>query len=561
MPKPKIALFDLTGCEGCEFHLLSLNEGLHDLFQDFEISHWRLLTENKKEDFDIAIIEGAVTTKTHIALLKQIRKTAKTVIAIGACALTGNFFSGLDPEKRKSIAKKVYGNRYQLKADFLEPVDKYIHVDVKIPGCPPDLEAFKTFLGKIKSLSEPSLVLEVAPPDYVAKIEGHGSLKIDFRQRRAVFEIEESERLVEGLLLGKPFSQAPFINARICGICPVAHSLCSWQAIENALGIESTAQVITLREIMLASQIVKSHLLHLFFLVLPDFAGLKGSLELSAKYPAEFHLMLNIKRVSEKALTFIAGSSAFPTNLGLGGFLKPPEIGKLLSVRDEINDITDEARDLISLFADFPVAIIESSVKTLTTSSPPDRYPLYQSIGVPRVIEEVQSDSTAKLGRVGDQIVKVGALARLSGFTDRLRPMAKEVLKNCPFEIKNPYNNNLAQAVEILHYLEEVRVLIESLIGQNLAESKAIKAKPSGKNKGRACLEAPRGILVHEVRLDQEGRIIDYNIVPPTQINLASLEAEAQLVLQERGQSDRETRREIEKLIRAFDPCITCAVH
>jgi len=94
MPKTKIAIFDLTGCEGCEFHLFSMDEFLMDLFQDFEIVNWRLLSEKENADFDVAFIEGAVTTKEHINLLKQIRQTSKIVIALGACAISGNVFRG-----------------------------------------------------------------------------------------------------------------------------------------------------------------------------------------------------------------------------------------------------------------------------------------------------------------------------------------------------------------------------------------------------------------------------------------------------------------------------------
>jgi coenzyme F420-reducing hydrogenase gamma subunit len=109
--KTKIAIFDLTGCEGCEFHLLSLDELLLDFFQDFEIVNWRLLSEKERADFDIAFIEGAVTTKTQAKLLKKIRETSKIVVALGTCAISGNIFK-IPPEKRKELAKKIYRRDY-----------------------------------------------------------------------------------------------------------------------------------------------------------------------------------------------------------------------------------------------------------------------------------------------------------------------------------------------------------------------------------------------------------------------------------------------------------------
>ena len=412
MAQTKIAIFDLTGCQGCEFHLLSLNELLLDLFQDFEITNWRLLTQTDKQDFDIAFVEGAATTREHIKLLKEIRQTSKIVVALGACAISGNVFVELTPQQRKKLAPKIYDQNYQLKAEFLDPIEKHIQVDYRVPGCPPDIGKFKELLSQFKKDTITSEIKDVPPPDYLAKIEGHGSLKINFAQKEVDFEVEESERLVEGLLLGKSYKQAPFINARICGICPIAHGLCSWKAIEAAWGIEPKMPVVFLREMLLAAQAVKSHLLHLFFLVLPDYAGLHSSIKLAQKYPAEFHLMLNIKRVSEEILQLVGGSTAFPTNLGLGGFIKPPLREELLPLMEKIDSVVDESQDLIELFAGFEVPDLKSDLGFLTTDPPENQYPSYQSQLVPQIKEIVKKDSPAKFGHLKDGgTIKVGALA------------------------------------------------------------------------------------------------------------------------------------------------------
>lgn len=559
MPKTKIAIFDLTGCEGCEFHILSLDEMLLDLFQDFEITNWRLLSEKERADFDVAFIEGAATTKEHIKLLKQIRETSKIVVAMGACAISGNIFAQLkNPEQRKKIAQKIYDKNYKLKAEFLEPVEKFIKIDAKVPGCPPDMEIFKKLLKELREKKIISKKKKVSPPDYTAKIEGHGTLKINFRKKRADFEVEESERLVEGLLWGKNFNLAPQNTSRICGICPVAHNLCSLAAIENGLNIEPSIETIILRKILLASQTIKSHLLHLFFLVLPDYAGVKGSIELAKKYPAEFHLMLNIKRVADEALKVVAGSSAFPLNTTVGGFRTTPDKNKLLAVKSSIFEVIDEAQDLIKLFSGLKIPELKSDVRFITIK-PQKNYPYYPGKTNQIIKEIIKKSSPAKLGVLETgEVVKGGALARLSGFSKNLNPKAKKALSNTNLDFKNPFNNNLAQAIEILHFLEETINLIEEITNRDINKSKAPALKPMPSIvSGEACLEAPRGILFHQIKI-KEGKIIDYNIIPPTQINLASLIKEAQQLVKT---SKKISEQEIEKLIRAFDPCITCAVH
>ena len=130
--------------------------------------------------------------------------------------------------------------------------------------------------------------------------------------------------------------------------------------------------------------------------------------------------------------------------------------------------------------------------------------------------------------------------------------------------LSNPFNNNLAQAIEILHFLEETINLIEEISEKDLKKSKGIeKENLSSKTlSGRSCLEAPRGILFHYAKIDSQGKIIEYNIIPPTQINLVSLEKEIQeLVKKKGGIPPRQIKKQVEQLIRAFDPCITCAVH
>lgn len=566
MQKTKIAIFDLTGCDGCEFNLFSLNEILLDVFQKFEIVNWRLLKENDKKeaDFDIAFIEGAVTTKSQIKLLKQIRETSQIVIAMGACAISGNIFAELSPIQRKKLAQKVYNKDYKLKAKFLHPVEKYIKVDEKIEGCPANTDQFKKLLKTIGNKKVISKIKTVALPDFIAKIEGHGVLRINFKEKDVRFDVEESERLVEGLLLEKNYIQAPFITSRICGICPTAHNLCSLSAIENAFSIKTSNETIILRQLLSAAQTIKSHLLHLFFLALPDYVGLKSSTELSKKYPAEFHLMLNIKKTADDLLIAIGGTSAFPTNTTVGGFIKAPEIKKLLAISTEMSNVVDEAQDLISLFDNIETPTLNVNTKLATITPVGKSYPFYPGVFTQTIKEVIKPHSTAKLGLLGGKIIKTGSLARLSHYSDNLAPLANKAFKNIDLNLKNPFNNNTAQAIEILHLLENSMTLIDKLINKSLNKSAVpVKQKlPKKITSGQAAVEAPRGILIHKIKISPQGTILSYNITPPTQINLASLEKEAKkLVKQQKHLSQKEAKKQIQELIRAFDPCITCAVH
>jgi sulfhydrogenase subunit alpha len=274
--------------------------------------------------------------------------------------------------------------------------------------------------------------------------------------------------------------------------------------------------------------------------------------------------MLNLKQVADDILTVIAGSSAFPTNTALGGFIVPPQIDKLSAIKEQIYDVLDEAEDLVKLFSELTYPKVETSLKFLTIASPKIKYPLYQSKTPAKIKEIIFNESTSKLGVLPNgETVKVGALARLASASARLNPMARRLFEKYAPNVNNPFSNNLAQAIETLHFLETSIKLIEHLEQGDLLQS-AIQQpqKITRQQKGIASLEAPRGTLTHEILLNPDLTVARYNIIPPTQINLAALRVEADAFLaQNKNLSEEQTKRELEKLIRAFDPCITCAVH
>src|SRR3990170_2420594 len=106
--------------------------------------------------------------------------------------------------------------------------------------------------------------------EYITKIEGHGLLYFDFAKNKANFEVAEGERLFEQLVLGRTPEEIPFLVARICGVCPTAHHLAAIKAMEKIFKIEPTETTVLLRKLLIVAQIIQSHNLHLYFLVLPN---------------------------------------------------------------------------------------------------------------------------------------------------------------------------------------------------------------------------------------------------------------------------------------------------
>lgn len=582
----KVAFFDLTDCEGCELQFLQLKEKLIALFKDFEIENWRLLLPNNEiGNYDVAIITGTPVKPEEVELLKLIRSRTKYLVAIGYCAVAGGIQGWVKLEERKKLTEYVYGKNYKPRATEAKALSAYVKVDKEIPGCPAEFKALENLIKKIPELTQPSKI-PLPPtecrlvPDYLAKIEGHGTLNINFKEKEARLEVEEGERLIEGLLLGRNFDQAPYVTSRICGICPVAHNLAAIKALENIFEIRPNEIVVALRKILLYGQIIHSHLLHLFFLSLPDYLGFESGIGLADACPKEFRVVINLKRVAEKMLETIGGRVVHPTNTTLGGFLRLPTKRELRKLSDELKKTVEDAERLAKIFLNLNYPKLERKTEYLALLSE-NNYGFYGSDKVvssrgsqfnpqdyrKEIKEEVKPYSTAKIGRRSKGGFMVGALARLNLFQNHLNPKAKQLLGNSKITppTYNSFHNNPAQAIEILHLYEESINLLGGLIStkdsvyQKAGEKMNFKVKATS---GVGYLEAPRGTLYHFYEIDAQGKIKNCDIVTPTVQNLSNIEGDAgELLTKTCKLPKKECIKQVEMLIRAYDPCITCSVH
>jgi len=170
--------------------------------------------------------------------------------------------------------------------------------------------------------------------------------------------------------------------------------------------------------------------------------------------------------------------------------------------------------------------------------------------------EEVKRYSTAKFGSYKGNVYMVGSLARLyhKSFYDK-------DISSFNLDFKNPYHNNLAQAIETFFELEEASSIMERLLKGDI-DDKVIAPSKDASLKGIGAVEAPRGGLYNEVHFDKDGIIKYANIITPTVQNLTSMENTAEALLAQHSEkSHQELEHLMEMLIRAYDPCITCSVH
>ncbi len=411
---------------------------------------------------------------------------------------------------------------------------------------------------------------------YICKIEGHGDLKLNYKSGRATLKIDEGERLFEQLVLGRPYEDAPFITARICGVCPTAHVLVAIQAIEDAFGVTVNERIMSLRRALQAGQIIQSHALHLFFLAAPDYLDVVNAIELHHTRPELYRTAVAMKKLGDKLVEVIGGRAIHPVAPAVGGFLSVPGNEVLKELVTELRAAIPMALETVELFASFDYPALKRKTEYLATQKDGkltylDGDSIVSNSKFKATIEnygyafteEVRKDSNTKYGTRDGHGFMVGALARLSLDQENLNPKALYALRSIwgqKLPSYNSFHNNVAQAIEIVHLIEEAIIQLESAI----ANSKELARVPFTVREGAGvgAIEAPRGTLYHSVKTDKNGIITDYDIVTPTVQSLVNLEEDADEMMKKYGKlPEKELYRQIEMLIRAYDPCITCSVH
>jgi sulfhydrogenase subunit delta len=133
--RPRIAVFDFTGCEGCELQLANKEDTLTDFLNAVEVVNFREVSSAAGDDYEIALIEGAITRSDEVARLQHIRERAKVLIALGSCACFGGVNKLKNAFDLDEANREVYGDNPK---DTMptRAVREIVPVDMEIPGCP-----------------------------------------------------------------------------------------------------------------------------------------------------------------------------------------------------------------------------------------------------------------------------------------------------------------------------------------------------------------------------------------------------------------------------------------
>jgi NAD-reducing hydrogenase large subunit len=442
--------------------------------------------------------------------------------------------------------------------------------------------------------------------DPVTRIEGHAKITIHLDDegnvadaRFHVVEFRGFEKFCEG----RPLGEMPGITPRICGICPVSHTLASAKAADAILAVSIPPAAEKLRRLMNLGQIVQSHALSFFHLSAPDFLlgwdtppATRNIFGLVAANPELARGGIRLRQFGQEVIALLGGQKIHPAWAVPGGVRQPLTAAgrdQIKSGLPEALRITQGAIELFKktlkkheaetkVFGNFAslffglvaedgswehygghLRFVDSGGEIIADRLEAARYrefigeaaepssylksPYYRPLGYP------------------DGMYRVGPLARLNicqrmgtPLADKERAHFKRFGKGA---VTSSFLYHYARLIEILTCLERIEQMMDDphLLSDRLRADAGIN-----KLEGVGVSEAPRGTLFHHYEVDEHGLVKKVNMIIATgQNNLAMNRTVAQIARHYlRGKTISETMlNRVEAGIRAFDPCLSCSTH
>jgi len=440
--------------------------------------------------------------------------------------------------------------------------------------------------------------------DPVTRIEGHARILLECNDAGGVDEayfIVNELRGFERILVGMEAHTMPQITARICGVCPTAHHLASAKALDNAAGVEPPPGGRLMRELMYMGHLIHSHCLSLFVLAGPDLVfGLQGAaatqniVGMVDANPELTKKALRLRSLGQKLNEVVGGRGIHPVTALAGGtaarlsdahYERVREISaEALILVKELAPVTKEL--LLKLLAENPVLLDKLNVPSWYLGTVNGgKLNLYDGDlramdenGVIRaefetvdyanyLVERAVKRSYAKevyLNVDGaEHMYRVSTLARMNVADSMETPLAQKEFEEFRNRFGRPCHNAVLQMycklVELVYVCEKA---VEIVHDPALRGAARVPANING-SRGIGHVEAPRGVLIHDYKIDQEGIIRAANMIVATQQNTAAInktlkEGAVNLLA---GNDDEKLLNGLEFVVRCYDPCLACSTH
>jgi NAD-reducing hydrogenase large subunit len=442
--------------------------------------------------------------------------------------------------------------------------------------------------------------------DPVTRLEGHGKITIHLNEQGEVenanfhvTQVRGFERFSEG----RPFYEMPSLMARICGICPVSHLIASAKACEAIMAVRIPHTAAQLRRMLNLAQMIQSHALSFFYLASPDLLlGMasdpikRNILGVAAAKPELGRAGIGLRRFGQHIIELLGNKRIHPGWVVPGGVTEPlsspkrdeilamiPEAHRNLRLAiDAYKQIASTFKDEIEVFANFPtnylglvnedesieftdgaLRLIDAKGATIEDGMTATRFT--EAIG--EAVEPYTYTKFAYYKPLGypEGSYRVGPLARLNIVSKMGTPQADvelaEFKQLAPGPVESSFHYHHARLVEMLYGIERIE---EILSDPKILDTHVRATAGVNRLEGAGHAEAPRGTLMHNYKVDENGKMVWANLVIATgqnnnAMNRGVLQAAKHYVKD--GKFTEGLLNRVEAVVRTFDPCLSCSTH
>ncbi len=446
----------------------------------------------------------------------------------------------------------------------------------------------------------------------ITRIEGHARITIQLDDTGNVSDTQFSVlelRGFEKFCIGKPVEEMPRITTRICGVCPWSHHNASAKTTDAVFGVEPASAGRKLRELCNSIAFMEEHILHFYFLAGADFIlgpdadySVRNVFGILAAAPDLARRVVKVRHLAAHMLEIIAGKAIHPAAAVPGGFSKP----LLEEERQELRKMADECFELAKFSMSFAkedlfpkyldvvnsLGVFDTGfLGTVKEDGSLDLYDgklrmmtadgAYEDFSVEQytdyISEHVEPWTYLKfpyMKKAGEfsmdldnpnGIYRTNTLARMNVVDKIDTPLAQAELEEFREKFGRPAQQTLlfhwARLIELLHNAENAIRLLEDPEITSTDIRKKVEPRAA---RGVASVEAPRGTLIHDYETDENGLVTNVNLIVGTTHNNAPMNMsvkKAAIDLIKDGKYDEGILNRVEMMIRAHDPCLSCATH
>ena len=413
----------------------------------------------------------------------------------------------------------------------------------------------------------------------------------------------------ELMLKGRPPMDAVYFTQRICGICSTAHSLASTLALEQAFGVVPSEQGRYLRDIMHGCEFLQNHIRHFYQYTVPDFVLLADYSPLFEANGRDFRLpkerndliarhyfdSLALSRNAHKMLAILGGKAPHNHGVFIGGATAQATVDKIVAIKSILHEISkfidacmvpdvymiaqyysdyyqigggyknllsfgcfNGYKELGTLYVD-PLVYISGKISPLDPAGITEntQYSFYSDTPETyRPFETIPSDEPKK--KEAYSWVKA---PRYYGYPCEVGPLARLWLTGEYRRGISTMDRTIARVLEAKKIAGILDTLLSNLLPDVVTQSQYEVPQIA---RGMGLIDTTRGALGHWLEIADQVVSL-YQIITPSAWNLSTQtqnsKGTAEKALIGTYVEDTENPVELGRILRSFDPCISCATH